>query len=531
VPRFAALAFLLLAALPLLVPSTAVACGGFFFDIERLVSVEQNAERMLFEVNDDDTITATLEIRYAGEAEDFSWVLPVPSEPIPAVVPAETLALLDAATAPRIIPPPTKCTQGPALAPQARGGGGDNGLWGDDDDEGVDVVDLEQVGPYESRYVSSADPDALIDWLNAEGFLVTPEMEPVVSGYVDMGMGFMAMKLAADAQVSDIQPISLTFDGDEPMVPIVIASVAAEPEMGIIVLIAGEDDYGPVEWGEVTIAADDVQADPRTMGSNYYPLASWRLDEAGGEAVIPELFAPTSDVVGDARSDFEWNEEYDEALTFLDGVADRHGRMTRYYTRLSGWEMLTDPGFLPADGSGFDGVYDLSDRAAVEVCANPNRPDVPCGELYCGLDAMCATTGEGDGCVCPSGFSARLVEAPKALRRTVEPTVVCEMVAHDMTASLQDLGLEWNADPCADTVCGAGECLAINGFPTCQCDEGTAAVSVDGELSCETVKKTYGPDALLWAGGCGGCGQTGSGAGASLAALLLLPLVLRRRRP
>lgn len=527
--RVIVLSCLAAALLPLLSAAPALACGGFFFDVSNIVPVEQNTERMLFEVNDDGTITALMEIRYAGAAEDFSWVVPVPDLPDLGVAPPETLALLDAVTRPTIIPPPARCTQGPAIQAPRDGAGGGANSFGDDDD--VEVLLSEQVGPYDATVIEAGDPDALIAWLNAEGYLVTPEMEPQVAGYVAAGMVFVAVRLSADAVVEDIAPIHLTYTGTEPQIPITIAAVAAEPEMGIITWIAGEDRYGPTSWSELDIVLDDVQADPRTTGSNYYPLVSWRLDQAGGQAIVPEYIGPSADVQGDIEDSFAGDSQYDEARAYLAGVTGRSGRISRLYSRAGGWEIDSDPAFSAVDGADFDGTFDLSDRPAVEVCSNPDRPSVPCGELYCGLDASCATTDEGDGCLCPDGFSARLVDAPKAYRRTTEPTVVCELIAHDMTASLSDLGLDFDADPCADVRCGdPGQCLAVNGFATCRCDEGYAAVNVDGELTCLEAEKTYGPEALLWDSGCS-CGSRMDGArGLGLVGLLLLPLLLRGRR-
>ncbi len=101
-----------------LAPRPAAACGGFFCSAIQLVPVEQNAERILFEINDDDTITTIVEIRYVGDPDEFSWVVPVPADEVDlAVTPIETLVMLDDATAPTIIPPPTKCTQAPGPAP------------------------------------------------------------------------------------------------------------------------------------------------------------------------------------------------------------------------------------------------------------------------------------------------------------------------------------------------------------------------------------------------------------------------------
>ena len=54
----------------------AEACGGLFCGN---TPVDQTAERILFEVNDDNTTSAVIEIQYQGRAEDFSWVIPVPA--------------------------------------------------------------------------------------------------------------------------------------------------------------------------------------------------------------------------------------------------------------------------------------------------------------------------------------------------------------------------------------------------------------------------------------------------------------------
>ena len=53
------------------------ACGGLFCSSSG--TVNQVAERIIFAQNDDDTITAVIEIRYQGPADAFAWVLPVPS--------------------------------------------------------------------------------------------------------------------------------------------------------------------------------------------------------------------------------------------------------------------------------------------------------------------------------------------------------------------------------------------------------------------------------------------------------------------
>lgn len=531
----------------LALPRAADACGGFFCSAVQLVPVQQNAERILFTVNDDDTVTALVEIRYAGDPEDFSWVVPVPGaegfsfgDSI-AIGDPQTLALLDDATAPSIIPPPVQCS--------GNGGGGglnrstagaapmaEDASFGDDDDS-VTVEEEGSIGDYDYQVISSDSAAALIEWLNENDYLITPEMEPFVEDYVAGEMKFIGAKLQAGADTTMLAPLRITYPATEPMIPIRLTAVGAEPEMGVVAFIAGADRYEGQSWENLPISADDVMVDPRNGASNYYSLLSWRLDQAGGRAMVPQFSGDTNDVWTTASNNWGWDEiTYGPALEYIADVAAEHGTITRLYTRASAWEMAdgTDPTFTASAEGPLSNVIDLSGRDPVEICATaPNEQfGAPCGEMYCGVDAMCATTKDGpDGCVCPDGYSARLITAPRALSRTIAPTIVCEQIAFELLASAVDMTGVEVSDACADSVCGDdGTCVEINGFPTCQCDEGYAAVDSGVGVTCLESKKTYGPDQLLWtAAACGGCSSVNAAPGGALA-LLLLPLLARRRR-
>ncbi|MFP6593215.1 MAG: DUF2330 domain-containing protein [Candidatus Latescibacterota bacterium] len=62
----------------LLSTTTAEACGGFFCSF---APMNQDSERILF-VDRDDSVTAHVQIAYTGEAADFAWTLPVPSQAV-----------------------------------------------------------------------------------------------------------------------------------------------------------------------------------------------------------------------------------------------------------------------------------------------------------------------------------------------------------------------------------------------------------------------------------------------------------------
>jgi len=485
----------------------AFACGGFFCNAVQpvLAPVEQNAERILFEINGDDTITAIVEIAYTGNPSDFSWVVPVSDTPALDVVPASTLLLLDDATAPTLIQQPTKCTErgyGCNAAGAAGAGFGcasaDFASYGEDSfDGGVYVEELPQVGPYLSEVISSADPAALVDWLNNNGYLITEEMEPFIAAYVAQGVKFLAMKLAPDAATTDIEPISMTYPGTSPSIPLVLTSVSAEPEMGVMVFVAGSERYQSANWPNVLVDPQDVRADPNTLQTNYYPLLSWLVDQVGGNAMVTEYVGDTFTATNNAVS--TWSFQYQEETDWLSGLADRHATLTRMYTRVSGWEMTSDPVFEPSPGGTISNLLDLSENDPLEVCENDPTP--LCGRTYCGEAATCATDEFGnEGCDCPPGTVARAIMSPDLNGLPLYSTVTCQRQSFDLMASVDALGVGAASDPCANYTCGdGGSCIALNGFATCDCAEGGVAVPTGlGTLACEEAVDLFAPeDGLL----------------------------------
>ena len=412
-PIRSSLLALVLAAAPVLVPSNADACGGLFCDT---LPVAQNAERILFELHGDGTVTTTVEIRYTGAPEGFSWVVPVPVTPDLGVVPTSALAVLDTGTVPQVIPPEVQCTE-------VAGGRGMGGAMNtsvdfaasEDADGSVNVEDLPTVGAFDPIVVSSDDPDELINWLNDNGYLITEEMVPQVAEYVQQGMKFLALKLTPGAGVADIAPLQMTYEAENPTIPIVLTAVGADPEMGVLVFIAGNQRYESSNFVNLEVDVEHVQWHPGTGENNYYPLISWMIDEAGGKAMVTEYAGTSTETWNLVNNQVLAVADFEESLTFVNGVLNRNGYVTRAYTRVSAEDMDEDPSFVASTDGDLSRVLDLSDRPAVEICAiGPNETlDVPCGDMYCGEGALCATTELGiDGCVCGEGTYARSITAP-----------------------------------------------------------------------------------------------------------------------
>lgn len=321
-----------------LVP-TALACGGLFC---QNIPVDQQAERIIFTVNRNDTITAYVQINYTGSAPDFSWVVPVPSVPKVDVAEIASFDELSNLTAPVFIPPlMPSCAAIPvpmaALADDGAVGGG------------VQVLASGTAGPYAYDVVTSSQPIELINWLRKNQYRITEQMEPLIKVYTDEGLIFLAMKLQPEQGVQDIQPVVMTYKGEHPMIPIRLTAVAATPNMNIIAWILGEKQAIPVNYAHPTIDDGTLRYSfGSSDGTNYLQVVDQTVDLYSGRAFITEYAGPSATLAVTAN---------DPLVKQL--LAD-FPYVTRVFGRISPEEMTVDPTFDLVDAPDVSNVHDLS---------------------------------------------------------------------------------------------------------------------------------------------------------------------------
>jgi hypothetical protein len=352
---------LIFSAIGLLLSSSkenAEACGGFFCSN---TPIDQNAERIIFTINGDGTITAIVGINYVGEAADFSWVVPVPSPPELDVAEASTLTTLDLATLVGLRRPTFSC--GP-LDPSI-------GLGGDKGSPSGIINASGTVGPFEYVVLSSDDPDELVEWLRENDYRVETEMEPVIDVYVQADMYFLAMKLRSDADVGDIQPVVMTYESDQPMIPIRLTAVAAVDNMPIITWIFANTQYVPQNYAHPSFPFERLsglqQVASHGVYGNYYfsptfqyaPLRDQVLAEHDGQAFMTEYAGPSSIVMETtSTSGFGIPRE-----PYLEDLAGRFPYLTRLYGRMSPEQMTLDPIFVPdPNAPDYSNVIELDDH-------------------------------------------------------------------------------------------------------------------------------------------------------------------------
>jgi len=325
----------------------AQACGGLFCSAS--APVNQAAERIIFSKNEDQTVTAVVQIQYEGPSEEFAWVLPVPG--IPEVKVSSDLAFtrLQQASNPQYsftTEVEGKCKSGDsssAFGPTADSGTG--GAGGAGGEGGVNVLASGTVGPYDFVVI---EPDAsyervgdvVVEWLTLEGFDVVPpggdpdDISTLLGSYLQGGMNLIAFRLTKGNDTGTIRPIWITYESDQPMIPIRPTAVAANDDMGVMVWVLGESRAVPVNYKALEL--NQALINWLTGASNYNQVVVAAANEAGGQGFVSERAGPSADYDNVIILDFE-KEDW-EALRTSAAVLSPAELLSESGFRFDGWD-------------------------------------------------------------------------------------------------------------------------------------------------------------------------------------------------
>ncbi len=329
----AALLTLLSAALA---PSPAAACGCFA-QSNPSTPVVQGGERIAFAMKDGQ-VTAHIQIQYAGAAEDFAWLVPLPSMPEMELGVDELFTQLIAQTQPQYI----MNTSTPSCPSRRESGGGgqapDAGAAWPSPDEPQLVVEEGSVGPYDYTVLSAENKQTLADWLAEEGYFVATGGDQALDPYIRPGGFFLALKLRTGESVGNLQPIVLRYQAELPQIPIVLTSVGAERDMPVMVWMLGAHRAIPRNYYHTHI--NDALINWPRGGSNYVDVVTDAVDEADGQHSFVTEYAGTSDIMrgrldGSGRfGDLDDLAGIDNALAFLDYLRSRQYLVTPQFLSL-----------------------------------------------------------------------------------------------------------------------------------------------------------------------------------------------------
>ena len=304
------LALSLLAALPLTlvhVPE-AQACGGTFCDTgPQSMPVDQTGENILF-ILDGQSVEAHIQIQYDPEADadKFAWVIPVQVLPEFSVGSEALFQNMLTGTVPsygyNTIQEPCGDPTDSGESGDPNGTGDGDGDWGGDGDgEPPDpmVVFNEIVGAYEIAVLQGGTIEGVMTWLADNDYQQDPNAEPILGDYLEQGYLFVALKLAMNTEVSEIHPIVLRYEGDEPCVPLKLTRIAAVDDMAVRVFMLGAERAVPTNYRHVLV--NPLKIDWMSFGANYKEVVSLAVDAFGaeGNAFVTE-YAGSSGAVSSA---------------------------------------------------------------------------------------------------------------------------------------------------------------------------------------------------------------------------------------
>jgi hypothetical protein len=98
--------------------------------------------------------------------------------------------------------------------------------------DGVQVLDRQVAGVFESTTVSAKDPAALETWLKTNGYRLPESSRPVIAAYVRDGWVFVASRVQREAQVDGphaLHPLVFTFATPSPVYPLRLTGVDNGP--------------------------------------------------------------------------------------------------------------------------------------------------------------------------------------------------------------------------------------------------------------------------------------------------------------
>jgi len=315
--------------------------GGFFVIEGEVQSLAQTRQEVLLAIHGDPAgegqeVTYVLRTQYDGNPNEFAWVIPVPATPSD-VVAHETGRLFEALneqTHPLFLVFTGRGSPGWGCA--CVGGTAGGSL----EDTLVEVEASGQAGIFAWAALTSTGSEALLTWLEENGFNVPAEARGVLDGYIQQGMHFLALRINKPQEVAgngpiEIPPIQFTCRTAQRVYPMAISQISAAAATEVLIYVLANHHAEAANVPNAVISPEAVALEPDSPSySNYEALFAGKIAELGGLALITEFASSSFEL------DSVWSEAPAGALaaTFL----------TRMRTVISPEQMTLDFAFQDA---------------------------------------------------------------------------------------------------------------------------------------------------------------------------------------
>ncbi len=290
---------LVVAALTALVPASASAFCGFyvggagaslFADATQVVLMREGTQTVL-----------SMQNRYAGPADDFAMVIPVPvvlQEADVKTLNDDLFAKLDTLTSPRLV---EYFEQDPCYVDPCANGDCNN--WDSSAQNNTStnntfdpvVIEAEfAVGEYNIVVLSAQDSGALDAWLDQNDYNVPEGAAPYYQPYINSGMYFFVAKVDSTKVQFDangntvLSPLRFSYTSQEFSLPVRLGMINSQGQQDLIVHALGKRQrYELSNYPNVTIPTN-IQVDESVrndFGDFYRNLFARTLKENPGAAI------------------------------------------------------------------------------------------------------------------------------------------------------------------------------------------------------------------------------------------------------
>jgi len=338
--------------------------GAYFLRVQELgtaVDLAQSRQEVVLAIHQNGQgnlqVTYVFRSRYTGNPEEFAWILPLPATPTDVVAHEDSklFDFLDELTTPRfsVWTPPTgnfSCGCSGDTGPLP----GQRGL--------INVEAQGEAGIFQWTALTSTGGEALLTWLNDNGFAVPESATGLLDQYIAQDMHFLALRVRkpelsnlGTAAEREIPPIQVTCETTTWMYPMAISQISAANETDVLVYLFADDrmEAANVPNGEV----DPEQLIPDASspsGTNYESLFTQRIRGLGSPALITEY---AQDLYGWNQYDVDWPDA-------PAGISREHIYLTRMRTVIAPAEMTLDFEFQTSQPPG-----DVSPQFLIEESA------------------------------------------------------------------------------------------------------------------------------------------------------------------
>ena len=132
-----------------------------------------------------------------------------------------------------------------------------------------------------------------------EGYDVVPpggdpdDIASLLGEYLQDAMNLLAFRLTKGNDTGTIRPVWITYESDQPMIPIRPTAVAANDDMGVMVWVLGESRAVPVNYKGLEL--NQALINWLNGARNYNQVVIAAANEAGGQGFVSERAGPSTD--------------------------------------------------------------------------------------------------------------------------------------------------------------------------------------------------------------------------------------------